>query len=210
VSSSEKLKFKILPAVSGIRTQGEVTAKAAVTIRAGAAEDTSVVGTAGKGASYGSLGTFGPYTKVKLNAAGTKVGFISSAALTSGGSATGTFNPAWNSTPPVIALSVKGLETNASTYKLQGTVNDEEKVEDLYIFVSNQSAKIESRKVFYRSNRGARDIKAMSFASDLPLWPGSNMVTVVARSNAEVRSVKRLFVYRDPPRTAQTATAPAP
>jgi hypothetical protein len=27
--------------------------------------------------------------------------------------------------------------------------------------------------------------------------------TVVARSNAEVRSVKTMFVYRDPPRTAQ-------
>jgi hypothetical protein len=48
----------------------------------------------------------------------------------------------------------------------------------------------------------------MNFVSDLPLWPGSNMVTVVARSNAEVRTLKRLFVYRDPPRTAQKPTAP--
>ena len=44
----------------------------------------------------------------------------------------------------------------------------------------------------------------MAFSSELPLWPGSNMVTVVARSNAEVRSVKTMFVFRDPPRTAQT------
>jgi carboxyl-terminal processing protease len=206
VQSSEKLKFKVLPAITGQRTAGEVTARASVTIRSGAAEDTTVVGNAPKGASYTALGTFGPYTKVKLNAAGTKVGFVPSAAFSTGGAGTGNYAPAWNSTPPVISLQVKGLETSATTYKLTGSVNDEEKVEDVYIFVSNQSAKIESRKVFYRSNRGARDMRTMTFASDLPLWPGSNMVTVVARSNAEVRTLKRLFVYRDPPRTAQTPT----
>ena len=68
---------------------------------------------------------------------------------------------------------------------------------------SNSHAKIDSRKVFYRSNRNAKDIRSMTFAADLPLWPGSNMVTVIARSNAEVKSVKQMFVYRDPPRTAQ-------
>ena len=76
-------------------------------------------------------------------------------------------------------------------------------------FVYTGSAlKIEGRKVFYRSNRGAKDGKSMAFASDLPLWPGSNMITVVARANTEVKSVKTMFVYRDPPRTAQTS-APA-
>jgi len=53
------------------------------------------------------------------------------------------------------------------------------------------------------SNRGGKDPKMLDFATELPLWPGSNMVTVVARSNSEVRSVKTMFVYRDPPRTAQ-------
>jgi carboxyl-terminal processing protease len=79
-------------------------------------------------------------------------------------------------------------------------------VEDVYVFVSNQSAKIESRKVFYRSNRSGKDVKNLAFAADLPLWPGSNMITVVARANAEVKSVKTVFVYRDPTRTAQTTT----
>ena len=203
VQSSEKLKFRVMPSVPGIRTQGEVTAKLPITIRSGAADDTSIVGSAARGASYGSLGIYGSYTKIKLNAAGTKVGFVSTNSLASGGAGNGSYAPAWNSTPPVIALNLKGLETAADTYKLQGAVNDEEKVEDVYIFVSNQAAKIESRKVFYRSNRGARDTKAMNFSSDLPLWPGSNMVTVVGRSNAQVRSIRRLFVYRDPPRTAQ-------
>ena len=100
------------------------------------------------------------------------------------------------------------LETNADQYKLQGTVSDETHVEDVYIFVANQTAKIDNRKVFYRSNRGGKDPKTIDFAADLPLWPGSNMITVVARSSSEVKSVKTMFVYRDPPRTAQTQTTP--
>ncbi len=204
VQTSQKLKFKVAPGITGTPQKGDVTIKSPITIRAGASEDTEQVGLAGKGTSFAALGTFGPWTKVKLNAGGSRVGFIPSSALSSGGSGTGSFTQLWNSTPPAINLALKGgLETSAETYKLNGAVTDETHVEDVYIFVSNQRAKIDSRKVFYRSNRGGKDPKNLDFATELPLWPGSNMVTVVARSNSEVRSVKTMFVYRDPPRTAQ-------
>ncbi|MBS1120214.1 MAG: carboxyl-terminal protease [Deltaproteobacteria bacterium] len=203
VQSSEKLKFKIMPAVTGLKSGGEVTMKTSLPIRSGAADSSSIVGNTTKGASYATLGTFGPYTKVKLNAGGTKIGFVPSTAVSAGGSGQGAYGAVWNSTPPVITLNMKGLETTADTYKLNGSITDEQHVEDVYIFVSNQSAKIESRKVFYRSNRSGKDSKALGFATDLPLWPGSNMVTVVARSSSEVRSVKTMFVYRDAARTAQ-------
>jgi carboxyl-terminal processing protease len=58
--------------------------------------------------------------------------------------------------------------------------------------------------VFYRSNRHAKNERTLDFASDLPLWPGSNMVTIVARENNDVRSVKTVYVYKDAPRTAAT------
>ena len=64
-------------------------------------------------------------------------------------------------------------------------------------------SEIESRKVFYRSNRNGKDGKLLEFATDLPLWPGSNMVTVVGRASSEVRSVETMCVYRDASRTAQ-------
>jgi carboxyl-terminal processing protease len=205
VQASDKLHFKLAPPVTSSPRTGEVTLRAQSAIRAGASDDASVVGTASRGASFPAIGAFGAWTKVKLNAAGTRVGFLPSAATSSGGSAAApTFTQAWNSTPPMIALATAGLETNTDTYKLSGRVTAEQHVEDMYVFVSNQSAKIESRKVFYRSNRGGKDGKQLEFATDLPLWPGSNMVTVVARANSEVRSVKTMFVYREPPRTAQT------
>jgi carboxyl-terminal processing protease len=207
VQASDKLHFKLSPVVPAMPRTGDVTVKAQTAIRSGASDDTSLVGYVAKGASYPVIASFGPWTKVKLNAGGTKVGFVPTAAVSpsSGTSAAGQaqFTQVWNSTPPMIALNLKGLETNADTYKLSGNISDEQHVEDLYIFVSNQSAKIESRKVFYRSNRGGKDAKQLEFATDLPLWPGSNMVTVVARTSAEIRSVKTMFVYRDPPRTAQ-------
>jgi carboxyl-terminal processing protease len=204
VQASDKLHFKLAPALAATPRSGEVTVRGATQIHAGAADDTSIVGTAAKGASYPVIGTYGTWTKVKLNQGGTKVGFLPASVVAAGGSGQGQFTQMWNSTPPNIALSTKGLETTGDTYKLNGTVSAEQHVEDVYIFVSNQTAKIESRKVFYRSNRGGKDGKQLDFTADLPLWPGSNMVTVVARSSSEVRSVKTMYVYREPPRTAST------
>jgi len=202
--SSDKLHFKVQPSVSDARVGGAVTVRKQAMIRSGAADDTSLVGFAQKGASYNVIGTFGPWTKVKLNAGGSKVGFIATDSLSSGGSGTGSYVPFWSSTPPSIALHTKTLQSGSDVYKLQGSITDEQHVEDVYIFVENRTAKVEQKKVFYRSNRGGKDGKAMDFAADLPLWPGSNMITVVARENAEVRSVKTMFVYREPARTAQT------
>jgi carboxyl-terminal processing protease len=124
--------------------------------------------------------------------------------VAAGGSGSSAFAPFWHSTPPLITLQTKAADTGANTYRLQGTVSDETHVEDVYIFVDNKTSKIENRKVFYRSNRGGKDGKTVDFAADLPLWPGSNLVTIVARENADVRSVKYLYLYRDPPRTAST------
>jgi carboxyl-terminal processing protease len=205
VQASDKLHFKLSPAVPAQPRSGEVTVKAQTLIRSGASEDASIVGTAAKGASYPVIASFGPWTKIKLNAGATKVGFVPAKATSPGASRSGQgqFTQMWNSTPPVIALNLKGLETSAQTYKLSGNVSAEQRVEDVYIFVSNRGAKIEGRKVFYRSNRSGKHPKLLEFATELPLWPGSNMVTVVARASSEVRSVKTMFVYRDPPRTAQ-------
>jgi carboxyl-terminal processing protease len=202
--SSDKLHFKVMPGVAGQPAKGDVMVKAASTIHAGAADDSSVVGTALKGASYPAIATFGPYTKIKLDATGSKVGFIANQAVTAGGAGTSPFTATYNTTPPLINLTSKSLETRGDNFKLQGTVTDELRVEDVYIFVSNPTAKVESKKVFYRSNRGAKNERTLDFASDLPLWPGSNMVTIVARENNDVRSVKTVYVYKDAPRTAAT------
>ncbi len=202
VQSREKLTFKVRQPVSaGKMAEAYVTVKTPTTVHSGAADDTTIIGAIGRGASFAAIASYGPYTKVKLDRS--RVGFLATSALKAGGGGNSRYVSVWNSTPPRIALDQHDLDTNASSYKLNGRVSDEDKVEDVYIFVSNQNAKIDSRKVFYRSNRGAQNSRQMAFSADLPLWPGSNMVTVVARSNTEVRTIKTMYVYRQPPRTAQ-------
>ena len=46
-----------------------------------------------------------------------------------------------------IAINAPTYATGAATYALSGTVTDETHVEDVYVFVSNPSAKIDGRNV---------------------------------------------------------------
>lgn len=201
--SSDKLHFRISPALAGRPQHGNVTIKMPTIIRAGASDNASVVATASRGVSYRAIGAFGAWTKIEI--ASNVVGFVQTAAVSAGGGGSANFTPVWNSTPPRIDLATTNLETAADTFALHGSVKDESHVEDMYIVVSNPSAKIDGRKVFYRSNRGAKDGKALDFATGIPLWSGSNMVTIVARESADVRSVKTVYIYRDPAQTAQVS-----
>jgi hypothetical protein len=63
-----------------------------------------------------------------LNAGGTKVGFLPSSALAPGGAGSASYVPTWNSTPPVITIASKNLETPAASYKLQGAIAGEQNV----------------------------------------------------------------------------------
>jgi hypothetical protein len=66
----------------------------------------------------------------------------------------------------------------------------------VFVFVSNRTAKIDRRKVFYRSNRKGATPREMAFDANIPLWPGSNIVTVVARENPQVQSQQTVVVER--------------
>lgn len=95
--------------------------------------------------------------------------------------------------PPKLEVSYGNtLTTRQDSLKVQGTATDDTRVRDVYIFVG-------SRKVFYQSNRGASDPKRQKFEATLPLRPGTNFVTVVARESNEVASHKSFIVRRDGP-----------
>ena len=73
-----------------------------------------------------------------------------------------------------------------------------------------ERAKIEARKVLYRSNRGSKNESRLDFGGEIPMWPGNNMVTVVARENDDVRSSYTFYVHRTGGQTEQAAAnAPA-
>ena len=89
------------------------------------------------------------------------------------------------SSPPALA-------TRDAHIKIYGIASDDERLLDAYIFVG-------ARKVFYRSNRNGQDPKKMAFDADLPLRPGVNVVTIVARENPDTTTRRR---------SSSAATAP--
>jgi carboxyl-terminal processing protease len=95
--------------------------------------------------------------------------------------------------PPKLEVNYNNtLTTRQDSLKVQGSATDDTRVRDVYIFVG-------SRKVHYQSNRGATDPTRQKFEATLPLRPGTNFVTVVARESNEVASHKSFIVRRDAP-----------
>ena len=69
-------------------------------------------------------------------------------------------------------------------------------VEELPHCGIGSTAKIEHRKVFYLSNRKGSTPKSLRLDAVIPLWPGANQVTVVARQSNQVQSNQTLIVQR--------------
>ena len=113
----------------------------------------------------------------------------------------------WQATPPLLDVKAP-LSVEQQSLRLAVTARDDEQVLDGYVVVSNRVSKIEHRKVFYRSNRNGPLAKEMQFEANVPLWPGINIVTVVARQSGQVQSLHTMVINRlgdDPTRTAQVA-----
>jgi hypothetical protein len=82
------------------------------------------------------------------------------------------------------------------TAHLKGHVSDDHLVRDVYVRVWNRNAKIPVKKVFYQPNRLSGDRTKMDFDTDIPLWPGSNLVQVFARESNDVQSLQTVVVLK--------------
>ncbi|MBP8805382.1 MAG: PDZ domain-containing protein [Kofleriaceae bacterium] len=201
--SGEKLKFPVMSSGAAVVAAGGVVeAKANNTeLREGASADAAVIATAARGTRWKVLGTVGPWTKVELDDGAP--GFVATRAIgRSGGKPGGSVTARYQVTPPTIRVSTPTHDTTAARLTLTGTVTDDTHVEDVYVFVANSAAKIQTRKVLYRSNRGGADPRTLALSGEIPLWPGSNVITIVARESADVKTMSTTVVYRDAPTTA--------
>ena len=191
----DKLSFSTFPPVATSTRTGVVEVVADANMETGASRDAAVIGIARKGTLLKATASAGDFVRVELEG---RPGYLPKSAVKD---ATGTPNPvafaqAWQVSPPSLTLKeVSGL-TESDKVHIGGRAKDETKVSDVYVFVSNRRAKIDRRKVFYRSNRGGKDAKDMSFDTEIPLWPGANVVTVVARQSTSVQSKNTLIVQR--------------
>jgi carboxyl-terminal processing protease len=189
----EKVRMPI--AVPATLTPGNGTMKA----RAGGANlvespepGARTFGRLGAGVAVNVLGTTGDLTKVSLG--DSRFGFVKTSELESGGAAGGTvaFEETMRRFPPSVEVQPVALSVKEDKILIKATATDAEKILDAYVFVGN-------RKVFYRSNRNGSDPKHMSFEATVPLRPGVNAITVVARENVDTIGRRTVIVRRDGP-----------
>jgi carboxyl-terminal processing protease len=202
VTASEKLKFPVEKALTLNASSGTVSIEKKSEVYDRPGTDSDLLGWVKKDSKFKVLGTVGTWTKIELEAG--RPGFVMTTKVGKAGksAANGSLDPFWQVTPPEISLTAPKYSTAASTYTLSGVVNDETHVEDVYVFVSNQGAKIDGRKVYYLSNRGGKKSDKLSFSAEVPLWEGSNQITIIARERNDVRAVQTLYVYREAEKTA--------
>ncbi len=138
------------------------------------------------------LGTTTGFVKLSLGAG--RFAFARSADVGAGGAepVLVPIEDAMAHAPPALEIPQPQLSTRDPHTSVSGTASDDARLLDAYIFVG-------ARKVFYRSNRNGPDAKKMPFNADIPLRPGVNVVTIVARENPDTMTHRTFIVRRDGP-----------
>jgi carboxyl-terminal processing protease len=144
------------------------------------------------GSAASVLGTANGYAKLSLGEG--RFAFARASDLERGGSvpAQVSIEDSMGHAPPALEIPQPQLATRDPHTLVHGMASDDARLLDTFIFVG-------SRKVFYRSNRTGPDLKKMSFDADLPLRPGVNVVTIVARENPDTTTRRTYVVRRDGP-----------
>jgi carboxyl-terminal processing protease len=192
-SVTDKIKVKIAGSSTAVdESTGTVTiSRADVVLRESPASDALVVGGAAAGAGFKLTGKAGDFYRVEIEPG--RPAFVAAADVKPGGSPKLAFQPTFMVTPPMLTLTAPTV-VNGPAVTLKGLVTDDTQVKDLFIRVINRASKMPPKKVFYQSNRGERT--RMPFQTDVPLWPGSNIVQVFARETNEVQSVATLIILQ--------------
>jgi carboxyl-terminal processing protease len=209
---TDKLTFPVADAKNEAQAAtGAVTITAdKAEVRAGAANGAQVIGHASKGASFKVTARYGDYYRIEIEPG--RPAFLAMAAGAPAAhqgttNKTTMFTPSMQVQPPRLTIENAPLAVDSGTFKLEGAASDEHQIADAYVFVTNRGAKIDHRKVFYRSNRKGQTPRSMKIDGQIPLWPGANQVTVVARQSNQVQSQQTLIVQRKGAETPQAALA---
>jgi carboxyl-terminal processing protease len=191
--AGEKLAIQVLreapqPALAAASGNGVARAGAAILERPEPAAKV-IARIDGSGLSLPLQARRGDYVRVDLSQG--RPGWLLAKDLQQGDGSKGKLIDVLAHMPPKLNVDHGGtVTTREASLKVRGDATDDNAVRDLYVFVG-------ARKVFYRSNRSSTDPKRVAFETKVPLQPGINYVTVVARENNEVASREVFIVRRD-------------
>jgi carboxyl-terminal processing protease len=192
-SISDKIKIKIAgPGAAPAPDEGMVTIiKPDVALRESPSASALVLGYADKGSSFKTTGKLGDFGRIELESG--RPAFVATADISRGGGGNPSYRAQWDATPPLLSVSAPTVVTG-NVVHISGTATDNTEVKDIYVRVWNRESKLPPKKVFYLPNRGEKT--RLSFETDVPLWPGSNLIQVFAREGNEVQSVQTLMVLQ--------------
>jgi carboxyl-terminal processing protease len=191
-SISDKIKVKIAPAPLTVTPDDVmITTKGGVVLRESPAADAMVVGHANPGSVFHGTARVGDFERVEMEPG--RAGFIAATDFAKGGTGSPSYTEQWDATPPVLSVTAPTM-VSGNTVHLKGVATDNTEVKDLYVRVWNRESKMPPKKVFYLPNKGEKT--RLGFETDVPLWPGSNLIQVFAREGNEVQSVQTLMVLQ--------------
>jgi len=121
----------------------------------------------------------------------------------------------WLPSPPRVKLGYVADVTTAKQITLSGSALHESRVSDVYITVTRllrspgqaRIIGVDYNKIFYRANRSGAGGK-MPFQAMVPLWEGSNVISVIARRNDEIKTTHTLRVLRSTCRAGRPTRLP--
>ncbi|MCA9563724.1 MAG: hypothetical protein KC561_09560, partial [Myxococcales bacterium] len=143
-----------------------------------------------------SLGTLGEWTRVDWRDG--QFGWVPTASTSEANAdLSAALAPVFVMQPPVVELTRTDLWTDQETFEVRGTIRDNVMVEDYYIWVYGQNDEEEHNriKVTYEEASGTE----VDFAQEVPLFPGSNRVAIIARDDEHMTSSESYYVFRAGP-----------
>lgn len=179
------------------------TGDSAVPVHAGAHEDSLSMGALKAGAQVALRRKAGDWALVGLSGAGDQEvrGWIQDAKLEhpEGGKATlSAFDPSPRRAPPALELAMGTLEEGAlstpdATFPLSGIVryaSSERGRRYVYVFRGDD-------KVFFQAGAPGAAARQLAFETDIPLEPGRNVLSVIARQGERDVTRRSVVIYRD-------------
>jgi carboxyl-terminal processing protease len=193
--SSEKIKFAVEAPLKVADAKGVMKAgPQGAALLDSSAPTARPFGKLAAGTAFTRLGTVGDLSKIDLGAG--RFAFTATAGLVADSTAIAAdpvpFEILFSHAPPIIDFKAAALSTRTGNVKVTGSLSDPEGLLDAYMFVG-------SRKVFYQSNQGAPDSKAMKVDFDAGLRPGVNVITLIGRHSADTTARRTVVVRRDGP-----------
>jgi carboxyl-terminal processing protease len=172
-----------------VRSEGE-----ALTVHGGADLSTPGIAQADGDDVLAVIGRLGDWTRVSW--AEDRFGWVPSASVVAAEGEPATLEPLYALQPPIVSIDRGVLRTSDTSVRLSGLISDDTGLSDYYIWVTSAGLNVREEpdrlKVSYDRAAG----ESVTFDQEIPLFPGSNRITVIARDAEHMAGTGVAYVYR--------------